>query len=182
MPIKLIWSVGVIPSSSWSGLDAKGFNSLKNLTPTLECSVHLVSFNYTMIRSKLGTVFFYIFLNLWSFILLHMKQGKISNILFLICRRHLGVELLKSGRDGNESFLKTLWHHSDAIVCCSLKVCAWSPISIAILIIFENLSEFSYFLFFLWTQLMHFECPLFRTRTSSYDSYWIPWHVEGVNS
>ncbi|RWR72493.1 homeobox-leucine zipper protein ATHB-15-like protein [Cinnamomum micranthum f. kanehirae] len=36
-------------------------------------------------------------------------------------KRHLGVELLKSGSDGNESFLKTLWHHSDAIVCCSLK-------------------------------------------------------------
>ncbi|XXG45858.1 hypothetical protein AAC387_Pa02g0827 [Persea americana] len=36
-------------------------------------------------------------------------------------KHHLGVELLKSGCDGNESFLKTLWHHSDAIVCCSLK-------------------------------------------------------------
>ncbi|XP_058115057.1 homeobox-leucine zipper protein ATHB-15-like [Magnolia sinica] len=36
-------------------------------------------------------------------------------------RRHLGVELLKQATDGSESVLKTLWHHSDAIMCCSLK-------------------------------------------------------------
>jgi homeobox-leucine zipper protein len=35
----------------------------------------------------------------------------------------MGVELLKSGNEGSESILKTLWHHSDAIMCCSLKVC-----------------------------------------------------------
>ncbi|OIV97808.1 hypothetical protein TanjilG_12565 [Lupinus angustifolius] len=34
-------------------------------------------------------------------------------------RFYLGVELLKC--DGNESILKFLWHHSDAILCCSLK-------------------------------------------------------------
>jgi hypothetical protein len=33
------------------------------------------------------------------------------------------VELLKSNGEGSESILKTLWHHSDAIMCCSLKVC-----------------------------------------------------------
>ncbi|CAL5375841.1 unnamed protein product [Camellia sinensis] len=36
-------------------------------------------------------------------------------------RCYLGVELLKSGIEGSESTLKTLWHHSDAIMCCSLK-------------------------------------------------------------
>ncbi|KAI5403222.1 homeobox-leucine zipper protein ATHB-8 [Lathyrus oleraceus] len=34
-------------------------------------------------------------------------------------RFYLGVELLKS--EGNESILKSLWHHSDAVLCCSLK-------------------------------------------------------------
>ncbi|XP_024971803.1 homeobox-leucine zipper protein ATHB-15 [Cynara cardunculus var. scolymus] len=36
-------------------------------------------------------------------------------------RCYLGVELLKAGCHGNESVLKSLWHHSDAILCCSLK-------------------------------------------------------------
>ncbi|KAF2301166.1 hypothetical protein GH714_020576 [Hevea brasiliensis] len=34
---------------------------------------------------------------------------------------YLGVELLKSSSEGSETILKTLWHHSDAIMCCSLK-------------------------------------------------------------
>ncbi|KAG5537760.1 hypothetical protein RHGRI_025021 [Rhododendron griersonianum] len=37
-------------------------------------------------------------------------------------RCYLGVELLKSGGEGSDSTLKTLWQHSDAIMCCSLKV------------------------------------------------------------
>uniref|UniRef100_A0A0D6QX06 Homeobox domain-containing protein n=1 Tax=Araucaria cunninghamii TaxID=56994 RepID=A0A0D6QX06_ARACU len=36
-------------------------------------------------------------------------------------RFHLGVELLRPNSEVNESVLKTLWHHSDAIMCCSLK-------------------------------------------------------------
>ncbi|KAF8388919.1 hypothetical protein HHK36_025601 [Tetracentron sinense] len=36
-------------------------------------------------------------------------------------RCYLGVELLKLSSEGSESILKTLWHHSDAIMCCSLK-------------------------------------------------------------
>lgn len=36
-------------------------------------------------------------------------------------RCYLGVELLKSCSEVSESILKTLWHHSDAIMCCSLK-------------------------------------------------------------
>ncbi|XP_059640551.1 homeobox-leucine zipper protein ATHB-15 [Cornus florida] len=36
-------------------------------------------------------------------------------------RCYLGVDLLKSGGEGSESILKTLWSHSDAIMCCSLK-------------------------------------------------------------
>ncbi|KAB1204345.1 Homeobox-leucine zipper protein ATHB-8 [Morella rubra] len=34
-------------------------------------------------------------------------------------RCYLGVELLKS--EESESILKSLWHHSDAVLCCSLK-------------------------------------------------------------
>ncbi|KAK4756480.1 hypothetical protein SAY87_006607 [Trapa incisa] len=33
----------------------------------------------------------------------------------------LGVELLKINSEGGESILKTLWNHSDAILCCTLK-------------------------------------------------------------
>ncbi|KAJ4951885.1 hypothetical protein NE237_028717 [Protea cynaroides] len=36
-------------------------------------------------------------------------------------RCYLGAELLKPSGEGSESMLKTLWHHSDAIICCSLK-------------------------------------------------------------
>nr|AHA42461.1 HD-Zip class III transcription factor [Eucalyptus tereticornis] len=36
-------------------------------------------------------------------------------------RCYLGVDLLKSSNEGSESILKNLWHHSDAIMCCSLK-------------------------------------------------------------
>nr|XP_043624463.1 homeobox-leucine zipper protein ATHB-15-like [Erigeron canadensis] len=36
-------------------------------------------------------------------------------------RSFLGVELLKSAGEGSESILKSLWHHPDAILCCSLK-------------------------------------------------------------
>ncbi|OIW17008.1 hypothetical protein TanjilG_00148 [Lupinus angustifolius] len=36
-------------------------------------------------------------------------------------RCYMGVELLKSNIEGNESVLKSLWHHSDAILCCTLK-------------------------------------------------------------
>lgn len=34
----------------------------------------------------------------------------------------MGVELLKTSGGGNESILKALWHHSDSILCCSVKV------------------------------------------------------------
>ncbi|KAL3528708.1 hypothetical protein ACH5RR_008030 [Cinchona calisaya] len=36
-------------------------------------------------------------------------------------RCYLGLELLKLTGEGNEAILKTLWHHSDAVLCCSLK-------------------------------------------------------------
>ncbi|KAL5190237.1 Homeobox-leucine zipper protein ATHB-8 [Glycine soja] len=38
---------------------------------------------------------------------------------YLFGRFYLGVELLKC--EGSESILKSLWHHSDAVLCCSLK-------------------------------------------------------------
>ncbi|MCL7043344.1 hypothetical protein MKW94_006301, partial [Papaver nudicaule] len=37
-------------------------------------------------------------------------------------RRFMGAELLKSNGETSESVLKTLWHQSDAIMCCSMKV------------------------------------------------------------
>jgi len=48
--------------------------------------------------------------------------------MFLMCngydmhRCFLGVELLKCSGEGSDAVLKSLWHHSDAIMCCSLKV------------------------------------------------------------
>ncbi|KAL8465966.1 hypothetical protein ACS0TY_035174 [Phlomoides rotata] len=36
-------------------------------------------------------------------------------------RGYMGVELLKTSGGGSESILKALWHHSDAIMCCSMK-------------------------------------------------------------
>ncbi|MCL7041686.1 hypothetical protein MKW94_023485, partial [Papaver nudicaule] len=36
-------------------------------------------------------------------------------------RRFMGAELLKSNGETSESVLKTLWHQSDAIMCCSMK-------------------------------------------------------------
>ncbi|VFQ83218.1 unnamed protein product [Cuscuta campestris] len=41
-----------------------------------------------------------------------------------ICQSYrcfMGVDLLKSTGEGNQSILKSLWNHSDAIVCCSTK-------------------------------------------------------------
>ena len=46
--------------------------------------------------------------------------------LIIICRfflsYHLGTELLRSDSVGDDILLKHLWHHPDAILCCSLKV------------------------------------------------------------
>ncbi|PSS01211.1 Homeobox-leucine zipper protein like [Actinidia chinensis var. chinensis] len=36
-------------------------------------------------------------------------------------RCFLGAELLKPVNEGSESILKTLWYHSEAVMCCSLK-------------------------------------------------------------
>ncbi|GAU24732.1 hypothetical protein TSUD_355610, partial [Trifolium subterraneum] len=36
-------------------------------------------------------------------------------------RCYLGVDLLKSNNEGKEPLLKSLWHHSDAVLCCTLK-------------------------------------------------------------
>ncbi|RWR88746.1 homeobox-leucine zipper protein HOX32-like protein [Cinnamomum micranthum f. kanehirae] len=36
-------------------------------------------------------------------------------------RFHTGMELLRLDSQAGDSLLKTLWHHSDAIMCCSMK-------------------------------------------------------------
>lgn len=52
------------------------------------------------------------------------------NYFFCFLRCFLGVELLKSIAEGSESILKSLWHHSDAIICCSAKVSALSHVNL----------------------------------------------------
>ncbi|KAK2359560.1 homeobox-leucine zipper protein ATHB-15 [Trifolium repens] len=37
-------------------------------------------------------------------------------------RCYLGVDLLKSNNEGKEPILKSLWHHSDVVLCCTLKI------------------------------------------------------------
>lgn len=39
-----------------------------------------------------------------------------------ICRAHTGEEIRWSDTEEADSPLKLLWNHSDAILCCSLKV------------------------------------------------------------
>ncbi|KAG1353907.1 homeobox-leucine zipper protein HOX9 [Cocos nucifera] len=39
-----------------------------------------------------------------------------------LARYYLGMELLKSDGETGESLLKVLWHHQDAILCCSFKM------------------------------------------------------------
>ncbi|RVW28565.1 Homeobox-leucine zipper protein ATHB-15 [Vitis vinifera] len=48
-------------------------------------------------------------------------SSMLLNTSSLFHRCYLGVELLKSSGEGSETILKTLWHLSDAIMCCSLK-------------------------------------------------------------
>lgn len=43
-------------------------------------------------------------------------------LLHLISSYHMGTELLQTDSRGDESVLKNLWQHQDAILCCSLKV------------------------------------------------------------
>lgn len=57
-----------------------------------------------------------------------------ANIFFPLCQRyryHLGVELLSQSDEAGEALLKMLWHHQDAILCCSFKV--WYGLSLALL-------------------------------------------------
>lgn len=40
----------------------------------------------------------------------------------MVCFRvHTGGELLRVDSQAGDALLKQLWHHSDAIMCCSLK-------------------------------------------------------------
>uniref|UniRef100_A0A1D1ZIN7 Homeobox-leucine zipper protein HOX32 n=1 Tax=Anthurium amnicola TaxID=1678845 RepID=A0A1D1ZIN7_9ARAE len=45
-------------------------------------------------------------------------------------RLHTGVELLKDDSQAGDSLLKLLWHHADAIICCSFKSNATPPVCI----------------------------------------------------
>lgn len=41
--------------------------------------------------------------------------------IFLCFRVHTGGELLQADSSAGDAILKQLWHHSDAIMCCSVK-------------------------------------------------------------
>lgn len=41
---------------------------------------------------------------------------------FWLVSYYMGSELVSSDSLGDDSVLKHLWHHQDAILCCSLKV------------------------------------------------------------
>lgn len=45
----------------------------------------------------------------------------VSDIQLSFSRFHTGMELLRLDSQAGDSLLKTLWHHSDAIMCCSMK-------------------------------------------------------------
>lgn len=45
----------------------------------------------------------------------------IALLTYLSFRIHVGVELLQADSQSGDAMLKKLWHHSDAIMCCSVK-------------------------------------------------------------
>lgn len=49
------------------------------------------------------------------------------NALATLLRVYSGSELLESSTDGSDSLLKMLWHHSNAIMCCTTTVCTLNP-------------------------------------------------------
>ncbi|XP_073295825.1 homeobox-leucine zipper protein ATHB-15-like [Primulina huaijiensis] len=54
----------------------------------------------------------------------HLGTPEAHTLTRWICqsyRSYMGVELLNCNGEGSESILKALWHHSDAIMCCSIK-------------------------------------------------------------
>ena len=40
----------------------------------------------------------------------------------LVCRYHLGVDLVSHSDQAGESLLRMFWDHQDAVLCCSFKV------------------------------------------------------------
>lgn len=50
--------------------------------------------------------------------------------LFFSISFHVGAELLRSDSMGGDSVLKGLWHHQDAILCCSLKVPIYDAVKV----------------------------------------------------
>lgn len=87
------------------------------------------------------------------------NNGKKKDICILcfdmLCRCYLGVELLS---EGSESNLKTLWHHSDAVMCCSLKVFFnLNPENLQVLCLYSALYSLEQFL-----------CSFFHKRSNHF--------------
>ncbi|EPS58245.1 hypothetical protein M569_16569, partial [Genlisea aurea] len=54
----------------------------------------------------------------------HLGTPEAATLAYWICRsyrNYMGVELLKCSCEEGETLLKALWHHTDAIFCCSIK-------------------------------------------------------------
>lgn len=59
----------------------------------------------------------------WICLCFYYRVIIIFAIYFLLHSFHIGAELLRSDSlSGGDSMLKNLWHHENAILCCSLKV------------------------------------------------------------
>lgn len=54
-------------------------------------------------------------------IIMCLSYYSCTNFFDKIGRFHTGVELLRADTQAGDSLLKLLWHHTDAIMCCSLK-------------------------------------------------------------
>ncbi|KAF6144763.1 hypothetical protein GIB67_016837 [Kingdonia uniflora] len=53
------------------------------------------------------------------------ESHTLARWIFHSYRCYFGVDLLKPTGEGSESIFNTPWHNSDAIMCCSLKVCIY---------------------------------------------------------
>lgn len=40
----------------------------------------------------------------------------------------MGIDLIRPENGSDEALFKAFWHHTDAIVCCALKVVFWCPL------------------------------------------------------
>lgn len=54
-----------------------------------------------------------------TYVCIHLFRQADGN--YFLSRVYTGGELLRSDSQAGDAVLKLLWHHSDAILCCSVK-------------------------------------------------------------